>query len=350
MSGCRKYENIDALKTVLMILVVLGHAITAPYRVGVAGGIWEVIYSFHMFFFFVISGFLFENGREKYCKDKWNFTKNKFRQLMFPYISITVIVYAFLLVASFVPAVFGILGNPELSIGGFFKALFTNHGHFDTHLWYIYRLFFLFLISILLPRLTASVWFLGLCFIINLFPTFFALTVPFVNGIAQSMIPFILGRLLRKKETSPYKEKAEQKWKMILFISVILFSFVSFADQYVTLYMETTVLRRMILQGFNVLEGILGSIALYFIITKLLLKIRFLKRGLEILSPYGFDVYLIHQPFIVVGIVTLMSKLGLGWWSILLTVPLGILISVGISKFILRKIKPLRIFILGEKS
>ena len=81
---------IDWAKVFAIYLVALGHLLS---KTGSEGYIFNFIYSFHMPFFFFISGYLFrikENGLV-------DFLKSSFRSLLVPYILLNLIGNAFLI-------------------------------------------------------------------------------------------------------------------------------------------------------------------------------------------------------------------------------------------------------------
>ena len=72
----------DALKGLLMILVVIGHAIqTVEQDACEINHLWNIIYSFHMPAFMAVSGWLAYRGQSL----GGAFIKRRFRQLMIPY-------------------------------------------------------------------------------------------------------------------------------------------------------------------------------------------------------------------------------------------------------------------------
>ena len=91
----------DALKALLICLVVLGHVLTLKY-VGVEKDYWEnpliaIIYSFHMPLFIAISGFFLGMSKDVSFT---NFMKKKFCRLLFPVISVSFIKIVYDLVMS----------------------------------------------------------------------------------------------------------------------------------------------------------------------------------------------------------------------------------------------------------
>lgn len=105
MALTERIEYIDALKGFAIILVVMGHAIgwtfndyvsicvydvSQPVNIKVGGLLWQIIYSFHMGLFFMISGyFLYKDEMPKFD----SFLKKKSLRILLPYICTFSIIY-----------------------------------------------------------------------------------------------------------------------------------------------------------------------------------------------------------------------------------------------------------------
>lgn len=81
---------IDWAKVFAIYLVALGHLLS---KTGSEGYIFNFIYSFHMPFFFFISGYLFRIKENGFV----DFLKSSFRSLLVPYILLNLIGNAFLI-------------------------------------------------------------------------------------------------------------------------------------------------------------------------------------------------------------------------------------------------------------
>lgn len=102
----QRIEYIDAIKGLAIFLMVMGHAIAWNYddynavcnfhpeqtiNVKMGGAIWQLIYSFHMPLFFMVSGFLMYKAYQ--WSDFLSFTKKKIIRLLLPYICTIWLVY-----------------------------------------------------------------------------------------------------------------------------------------------------------------------------------------------------------------------------------------------------------------
>lgn len=80
---------IDALKGFAIIMVVVGH-------MNIPSNLLKYIFSFHMPLFFFIAGYL--SNLDKYLNSPESFLKNKFKSLIIPYFSFTIMAYVYCLI------------------------------------------------------------------------------------------------------------------------------------------------------------------------------------------------------------------------------------------------------------
>lgn len=129
----QRFEWVDNLKGIGMILVVLGHAYI-PMTEN------KYILSFHMPLFFLISGYLFNFGKNN---NFLFFIKKKIKTLLIPYFSFAFITYFFWLI---VERKFKLGDNNNISIskpliGIFYSINQYNYMVFDGVLWFLTCLF-----------------------------------------------------------------------------------------------------------------------------------------------------------------------------------------------------------------
>ena len=89
---------LDYSKGILAFLVVLGHVITLKYTYGDYWNSYSIwcIYSFHMPLFIAISGYLTSSNID--CMTFIQFVRKKAERLLFPWMSITLILIVLILV------------------------------------------------------------------------------------------------------------------------------------------------------------------------------------------------------------------------------------------------------------
>lgn len=80
--GNSRFEELDIMKGILIVLVVLGHTNTPLTR-------W--IYSFHMAAFFVISGYLWNDRHARSSKDALNYIISRMKRLYLPFVAVNIV-------------------------------------------------------------------------------------------------------------------------------------------------------------------------------------------------------------------------------------------------------------------
>ena len=309
-------DSISIYKGMAMILVVLGHAMTptiratnTPYQVA-----WDVIYSFHMFAFFAVSGWLFEKSIQKYLQNRNRFIKNKFRHLIQPYIVLTCLEYGLIWCAysfAFGKKVFGSVGISNYSFADFVKALLLDINHFDIHLWFVYVLFFIFIINIVFPRFSIKQEYFGLLLICGFMYSVLSYLNIRINAVLYWAIPFFLGRVAYKNR---WAEKIKELKRLELGGVVFLFIFAN------AIYMQ---LNKM--QGDNLfvmehirvgtacilrhIAGLFGTLVLAWGCFQI--KSPPCRKLLKKIGEESYGIYLFHQPFLTTGVATVGMKLGI---------------------------------------
>ena len=114
----QRLEFIDIAKGIGIILVVIGHSIgwLVPYH-------W--IYSFHMPFFFFISGFLFTIQGKNFL----TFTKKRIRSLLLPAMFFTILLYS-------IDYCYPILDNSEKKLEIAFCPMVFTCSFYDRDVWF----------------------------------------------------------------------------------------------------------------------------------------------------------------------------------------------------------------------
>lgn len=334
-------RTISLLRGLAIILVVLGHAMIPDIRTQnkVVDYIWNGLYSFHMFVFFWISGYLFEKGKEKYRQNIRSFIKKKFNLLIIPFIVLTVCEYSLLVINKFAigQKLFSFIDLGDCTIYDFLNALCFDYGHFDTHLWFIYVLFFIFMINIFFPCFCSSrPYFIILLFCSVLYP-FFALCRFPIKSISYWAMPFLVGRLCYQKELLNYMSCLKGHYLALIGVCFIFLNIIiNFMGN---LTFENSIMEFTRIGFCNEIKHITGFMGVVLLLT-LVRRISSskIKRVLMALDTYSYDIYLLHQPFITVGIAKALLKLNVNTFGIVvLTTVMGILIPIIIAKFVIRR-------------
>ena len=160
-----RLEYIDAIRGLAILLMVMGHAIawsyedwnvicifnqSQPSNIMAGGFVWQVIYSFHMALFFMVSGYL--SGDSVITKENvFKKLKNKSQRLLLPYLFTGCLLYAmtytwegyWFLLSLYEMSIIWIVINPILNRINTRRSFFVD-------------LLFLFVIYVLLRLLTLT--------------------------------------------------------------------------------------------------------------------------------------------------------------------------------------------------
>ena len=118
----------DALKGMLIIIVVLGHSIQASMiKMDMScldDYLWNLIYSFHMPAFIAVSGYLAFRKNAAGGKNEWSsFAWRRFRQLLIPFLLWSIVLFY---VNHNVSHIYDYILNPQKSLW-FLWALFYSY-------------------------------------------------------------------------------------------------------------------------------------------------------------------------------------------------------------------------------
>lgn len=333
---------ISGARAIAIVLVVIGHAMIGNIRTenAVIDFIWCFIYSFHMYFFFCISGMLFEKNINKYISNKYKFIVGKFKLLIIPYIVISLVEYTGIFAVRFILQFMGKgVQIADIGIIDALKAIIFNTGHFDTHLWYIYLLFFIFVINILFLRKNIPVLFIiGLALLVLGYP--YLSYVPWkFQSLVYYIVPFVLGRIFYRKDFLK-KSMRQSKSKIIAYFlcMLLLNSIIYYLENiYMSNLFGIPGLKIGVVQNIKYLTGFLGSILLIYFGHRFI-HCSLMKPLLKCLDKYSYEIYLYHQPFITVGCATVMFKLRFPvLMIIILSTIIGTMVPIFISKYMMRR-------------
>jgi len=200
------YKEIDVLKGVGILLVILGH-LKVPHDLS------KFIFSFHMPLFFFISGFVFKS------KDYWPFTVDKFKRIMIPY-------YVFSALSFFLYYVSN-TGNSNLTVKDFILGTLLGISNdfylaWNVVLWFLPSLFFinvlvnsLYAISkVFLYVFASGLFFVALVLVGNQDTTFLFFHI----GSALLMLPFFIAGFLVKENYNVFNQKIASMNNIVPFV------------------------------------------------------------------------------------------------------------------------------------
>lgn len=336
---------LDAAKGIGILLVVIGHSIVPLMRQSSFPAFlaYDFIYSFHMALFMAMSGYLYELYAERYQKQGFfKFMLAKLRTLMLPYLSFSILAFLVIAVGSRLPILFGILkqsGYTAVSLSSIPYRILTFNGHIDQHLWFVYSLFFCFLITFLTRGFLLRPAGLLLVFALYCLPSFLEMA-ELIRLTCKFFIFFTLGR--------HYKtiDRLTSKRCIPLYVCILLASYAVWALW--SGWLKDSL--PFIVPLLRLTTAISGSLAVLSIAAFLSVK----RAGAFLcgLGQYSFDIYLMHQPFVVSAISTVLTgKIGLPYLpTCIISSAAGIALPVLVSKYLIRPFRPISVLLLGHRS
>ena len=334
-----RLKHLDIARGICIFFVVLGHAIIPSIRNNnkILEYIYKYIYSFHMPVFFIISGIIFENNVYKY-DSKLQFFKKKAKLLLVPYLTFSVITYIGVEICLRLNGIKEILlgmGDQSSNFVNAIISIFFYNNHIDKHLWFVYLLFLIFSINIITSKSKKKSLIISIVIVLTTY--FFNLTKYWdILKYSSFFVFFSLGRFYDK-----YKF-IELHFKHIIFTFIVfnLFTFINIMCN----------IGGLVEKVFVILIGCLGTITILEI-SKYIQKNKYgICNILNILYKYSYDIYLIHQPFIVSGLMGVLVKINVFPISLnlLIVTSVGMILPIMISKYILRRNKWLMKLCLGK--
>ena len=260
MKETKRLDEIDILKSIGIILMIMGHT--------GFGKIFDYyIHSFHMPMFYIISGFLYKNSQLPF-KD---FLKKKSKSLLIPYI-----IFAFFHLISWYILCF-IVGR-DLSIVNLISIFTFNTDNMPISgaLWFLTSLFFVDIIYYFINRINDKKFKLLTVVIISMIgciiPRYFRLPWALDTSLMGIGLYYI-GHLYRKNN------KKGDNWPISI-ICLVLGSILTFLNGYI-----------------NVRQGLYSNIFLYYIVAALMT-----------LGFYGFSRIICHFNSLIINELKFIGK------------------------------------------
>ena len=330
-----RYTEVDIARGIGIFFVVLGHAIK---QTGVSATwiriLTYIIYSFHMPLFFCLSGFVSAKILQMNRQERKRFTISRARRLLVPYFAVGLIYIPIKLKMSDVAV-------KPFTTGDIWKILIGQNP--DVSLWFLYILFLIELISALLVNTYnfRSIWYGSFFLSVAIYWANLDIRTP------KYLFFFLMGIWVRLKFEDSRKagyEDAMDGQDLLAFLALV-----TDIAAIIFLYRTTITVTMM-------LTSLCGIYLVLWISSRLVYNIdgekkepgRF-TRILLLLGLFSMDIYILHEPVMTAVRLVLWDRLGLQY--ILCTAVIffsALCLPIPISKWIIRKIKPLRILLLGE--
>ena len=150
-------KEINYIKGLAILLVFIGHSATPSFleRPYIYELIVQLIYSFHMSVFFIVSGFLSYKVIDMNLKENYyNFVKSKFFRLIIPFLTISFLTNSMILILQYI-------FNEPLNISSIIDMiktifLYPENGVMGA-LWFLYTLFIISIISPIIVKLPMKI-------------------------------------------------------------------------------------------------------------------------------------------------------------------------------------------------
>lgn len=324
------YKDMDIARGIGIFLVVLGHSFPdAQFNGSVFYAyIYRFIYSFHMPLFFIISGFFAYKIYEiSTLKSYGRFVYGKFKRLMIPYISVSLIAVPIKLYMNNY-AVRPIKLN-DLIMNIIFYPLDIPIQYF----WFIYTLFFMFAVAPLFKKLPLNIT-LVITLMLNLF---FTKQVGFmyIYGIVHYLFYFFFGIYLN----SVYKSWSSIKNKQIM---IVIFSVII-----VTLNLKLFQPTKTMYPYHNLITSLFGS-GIFLMLSNLIVN-GSVGRLFKNIGKYSYDIYLLSWFFQTGVRVITYQVLGFNYNIVILIMLLAGFLPIMMSMYIFNKNLLLSKIFLGHK-
>ncbi|MCR4802774.1 MAG: acyltransferase family protein [Lachnospiraceae bacterium] len=355
MAEKQRVEWIDVAKGIGILLVIIGHMIVKPIRANTLYSVYTCVYFFHMPFMFYLSGRTFGMAIKRYEKQQnHEFVLKKTKQMVVPYVVYDILVYMMFLIlncnekikSALESAEYGSLSMNQLMnellhgklkevwqlLKPFMKGLLIGDNQYAYHLWFIYGLFCMNILSYFVIKYVkryASLMLIVLSVFVALVRVY---DVPFYvnttywgafNTLMKCYFWFVIGTYV---DLSKYCKKVLciiLEICSFVYMCLVAFGYKGWAYNSGLLWFET-------------LKWIadLGLIMLFILLAQLLCgKI---KSFFSYTGKKSFGIYLFHQPFFATGLGTMLVKmLNIPVWTILCVVLLACyLVPLGIMKLL----------------
>lgn len=297
----KHYDNLDVLRGINIILVLVGHAIaifvgtekltlsSAPVLVGLN----EIFHCFRMPLFFMISGLLIDKFIVKPYKKA---IKTKILRLLVPYfIWSFVAVVGMELVSRYTPLKLSL----GLNFNDFFNCLVVPFWIY----WFLYTLFFFFVGYYIIYKI-CPLYAKKLFFIISLFLQILYLLdkIPHIwilNTISMYLLYFSLGTFILEYFGEFFLQRITKKH--LLFVTILLM-ILSISFMYSSHILDNIILSKIL----RIVVTFIGSYYIFCLSQYIYYNIEFLRKYLKDFGVNSIIVYCIHM-----YIITMLIKISI---------------------------------------
>lgn len=324
-------EWIDIAKGIAIILVVVGHSINPQIRKDsqIALFIYWFIYFFHTRLLFLLSGITFSlSFRKNERENRRTFFVKKFKRLMIPYISYSLVIFILFYFMSRFNKLKMLMNNfisGDCSFSSWFIGLITGENKYSIHLWYIYALFIIVMATFILLKAGLNRKILLFITVILFVVTNYAnIDCPYIiKEVCEFSVYFMVGVIF--EDLKKYKE------------CIVLKIFLGVSFLFMILFAYLKVINNEAYRGNSLLILIfsLGVCTLFILSSKYLEHKKI--TNLKYIGINSYGIYIFHQPILCSGFTTIFYKY-LGC-CIFISCSLAIVISIIFSLIISKVLK-----------
>lgn len=316
------YPEINIYRGLGIMLVVLGHALKQTGETNTMFAVMlSVIYSFHMPLFFVASGFTSIKILDLCSKqEKISFLKNRAKRLLIPYLAVGL----FYMPIKYILSSFAV---KPYDFSNSWKLLIGENP--NTVLWFLYTLFVVSLIcTILLTRKNLKV-----LLILSMLLSVAAYIADTPFNTAKYLFFFIAGIYLRDN----YKKIQPLLKSKLLYPSLLIF------------IIFNTILYVTMQFGWNFITAVSGCILFLGISIRISSSSGWINKVTNLCGAYSMDIYILSDLIATAFRILLWGIIGIHYIPCtVICFIVSILLPVPISKYIIRRIKLLKLLILGQ--
>jgi len=336
------YDELNIFRALIIIWVTLGHSTDYVAAYPFSGFLKDYAYSFHMCAFFVLSGILIAKKLRaiQSFKDAGKLALNRLERLIVPYLFFSVVSY----VLKFFLEKYAFNAITENPV----KDVLLGVNNPNGGIWFLHTLFVLSMVGILLCKVPD---YITLMIMAGLKIATLFVDIPYfgfapLGNIYQYGFYFFLGVFLYRyyDGISSFLQPFFQKKRVITFGVSLLALVDTFAVFYVIRIQHAyTPVVRFLLSVAHIL--------VWYLLAHCINLIRPAKKGLMVVGNYGMDIYMLGyyvQTAVRVVFGTILGMPFLFFTSLMFI--LGLLLPIPISKFIVRKVRVLRMLMLGDFS
>lgn len=342
--GVRRIEHrniqYDIVKGVGIVLVVLGHAIVKEYALlnSVFSSLRTIIYVVHMPLFFCVAGLLYQKFDKRRKNDKRGYMLDKVCLYLVPYLSFSFLIYFISFVGGQIEVTKSLFEKIGLEFPGFLLAtvqIITYQGHLDSHLWFAPVM----LIILLLATLVDRYFTLRTQMLASFFAYF--LSAIYVSQVGISEIIWKVGMYYVFFCAGRYIVSTKLEYKKSISIFVLAICIIL----RLCCFESSLSIVACLLELFI---GVLSMLCILDLSQELSNNI--CGKGLACIGRHSYIIYLLHQPYIVIGVEKLLQIIGAPvLCCIIFATILGVFVPLFVNKTIISKNTILKFWVLGVR-